>query len=34
MVVLGNGASGKSLFARELREATGVERTELDSVFW
>jgi adenylate kinase family enzyme len=34
VVVLGNGASGKSRFARDLSAATGIEHTELDSVFW
>jgi hypothetical protein len=34
VVVLGNGASGKSTFARSLGEATGIPTTELDSVFW
>jgi adenylate kinase family enzyme len=34
VVVLGNGASGKSRFARELSEATGIARTDLDSIFW
>ena len=32
--MLGNGASGKSRFARDLSEATGIERTDLDSIFW
>ncbi len=34
LVVLGPGAAGKSTFARELSEATGIPRTELDKVFW
>jgi adenylate kinase family enzyme len=34
VVVLGNGASGKSRFARELSEATGIACTDLDSIFW
>jgi len=34
VVVLGNGASGKSRFARELSELTGIASTDLDSVFW
>ena len=34
VVVLGNGASGKSRFARELSEATGIPRVELDAIFW
>lgn len=32
--MLGNGASGKSRFSRELSEATGIPRTELDTIFW
>ena len=32
--MLGNGASGKSLFSRELSDATGIPRTELDTIFW
>ncbi len=34
VVVLGNGASGKSTFARELSAATGIDRIELDAIFW
>lgn len=34
VVVLGNGASGKSTFARALGAATGIPTTELDAVFW
>lgn len=34
IVVLGNGASGKSTFARSLAAATGTPYTELDAVFW
>ena len=34
LVVLGPGAAGKSTFASELSEATGIPRTELDEVFW
>lgn len=33
-MVVGNGASGKSRFCRELSEATGIPRTELDAIFW
>ena len=32
--MLGNGAAGKSRFSRELSDATGIPRTELDTVFW
>lgn len=32
--MLGNGASGKSRFSVELSEATGIPRTELDTIFW
>jgi adenylate kinase family enzyme len=34
VVVLGNGGSGKSTFARSLAHATGLPLTELDTVFW
>ena len=34
IVVLGNGASGKSTFARDLAAATGIEAVELDTIFW
>lgn len=34
IVVLGNGGSGKSTFARLLAELTGLPRTELDAEFW
>ena len=34
VVVLGPGAAGKSTFARRLSEVTGIQATELDSVFW
>lgn len=34
IVVLGNGASGKSTFARSLAQSTGLPLTELDTVFW
>ena len=34
LLVLGNGGSGKSTFARLLSEKTGVPCTELDKVFW
>jgi adenylate kinase family enzyme len=34
LLVLGNGGSGKSTFARLLSEETGVPCIELDKVFW
>jgi uridine kinase len=34
VIVLGNGASGKSTFSRELGGLTGIACTELDAVFW
>jgi adenylate kinase family enzyme len=34
IVVLGRGASGKSVFARALSDATGIPCIELDKVFW
>lgn len=34
VVVIGSGGSGKSTFSRRLGEATGLEVTHLDSVFW
>jgi adenylate kinase family enzyme len=34
VVVLGNGGSGKSTFARSLAQVTRLPLTELDSVFW
>ncbi len=34
VVVLGNGASGKSTFARSLGAATGITTVELDTMFW
>jgi adenylate kinase family enzyme len=34
IVVLGRGASGKSVFSRDLSRATGIPCTELDRVFW
>lgn len=34
IVVVGNGASGKTTFARELGTATGITPIELDAVFW
>ncbi len=34
VVVLGRGAAGKSVFARELGRITGIPVTELDAVFW
>src|SRR5262245_26412669 len=34
IVVLGRGASGKSVFSRALGDATGLPCIELDKVFW
>ncbi len=34
LVVLGNGASGKSTFARTVAATTGIALVELDTVFW
>lgn len=34
IVVLGRGASGKSVFSHALSEATGIPCIELDEVFW
>jgi adenylate kinase family enzyme len=34
IVVLGRGASGKSVFSRALSDATGIPCVELDKVFW
>ena len=34
VVILGRGASGKSTFARRLRELTGLPVLELDQLFW
>lgn len=34
VVILGRGASGKSIFARSLGEVTGVPVIELDKIFW
>jgi adenylate kinase family enzyme len=34
VVVLGNGGSGKTRFARDLADATGLALVELDTVFW
>ena len=34
VVIIGPGASGKSTFARQLGEITGLRVIELDRVFW
>lgn len=34
IVVVGRGASGKSVFSRALSDATGIPCVELDAVFW
>ncbi|MEQ1644992.1 MAG: AAA family ATPase, partial [Pyrinomonadaceae bacterium] len=34
VIVIGSGGSGKSTFARELGERTGIEVIHLDQEYW